>query len=147
MTIDKSKVLNTTIKLLNEKLHFEGEAGGDECVSIDYTPPLGDNLGFTSLELFLLSLSSCIGSAILVLLRRMKKSIDNFEVSSTGYRNTEHPTGFKSINLIVNINSTNTSSEDMTKAIDLIQGICPVLSMLDVNVKVTIEFKLETFGQ
>ena len=79
MSIDKSMELKTTIQLLNEKLHFEGKVDGNEPVSIDYTPPLGDNLGYTSLELFLLSLSSCTGSAILVFLRKMKKSIDFFE--------------------------------------------------------------------
>ena len=40
--------LKTTIQLLNEKLHFEGKVVGNEPVSIDYTPPLGDNLGYTS---------------------------------------------------------------------------------------------------
>jgi uncharacterized OsmC-like protein len=90
--------LKTTVQLLNEKLHFEGNVDGNEPVSIDYTPPLGDNLGYTSLELFLLSLSSCTGSANLVLLRKMKKSLEIFEVNSTGYRNEEHPTGFHQAN-------------------------------------------------
>jgi hypothetical protein len=58
MSTDKSKELKTSIRLLNEKLHFEGKADGNEPVSIDYTPPLCDNLGYTSLELLLLSLSS-----------------------------------------------------------------------------------------
>jgi putative redox protein len=74
MITDKSKELKTSIQLLNEKLHFEGIVDGNEPISIDYTIPLGDNLGYTSLELFLLSLSSCTGSAILVLLRKMKKA-------------------------------------------------------------------------
>ena len=59
MTTDKSKTLTASIKLLNEKLHFEGKVEGNEPVLIDYTPPLGDHPGYTSLELFMLSLSSC----------------------------------------------------------------------------------------
>jgi hypothetical protein len=50
MTSDKSKTLTTSIRLLNEKLHFEGRAEGNDHVSIDYTPPLGDNLGYTETE-------------------------------------------------------------------------------------------------
>ena len=73
---DKSKTLRASVTLLNEKLHFKGKVDANEPGSIDYTPPLGDNMGYTSLELFLLSLSSCAGSAILVLLRRMNKQID-----------------------------------------------------------------------
>lgn len=144
MTTDKSKTLTASIKLLNQKLHFEGRVDENNPISIDYTPPLGDNLGYTSLELFLLSLSSCTGSAILVLLRKMNKSIDAFEINSLGYRNSEHPTGFNRIEMLVNIKSGNTTDEDMVKAIDLIKNICPVLSMLDENIKVLIEYKLYT---
>ena len=142
MSTDKSKELKTSIRLLNEKLHFEGKADGNGPVSIDYTPPLGDNLGYTSLELFLLSLSSCTGSAILVILRKMKKNIEFFEINSTGYRKEEHPTGFHTIGMQVNLKSDNVNSEDMTKAADLIKGVCPVLSMLDSNIKVIIEYNI-----
>ncbi len=142
MTIDKSKELFTSIQLVNEKLHFEGRVEGNQPVSIDYTPPLGDNLGYTSLELFLLSLSSCAGSAILVVLRKMKKNIESFEVSSAGYRKTEHPTGFNKITMLVNIKSCDITSEDMKKAIDLIKGICPVLTMLDSSIEVVTDFKI-----
>ncbi len=142
MTTDKSKTLTASIRLLNEKLHFEGKVDGNEPVSIDYTPPLGDNLGYTSLELFLLSLSSCTGSALLVILRKMKKNIEFFEINSTGYRNEEHPTGFHTIGMQVNLKSDNVNSEDMTKVTDLIKGICPVRSMLDSNIKVIIEYNI-----
>jgi putative redox protein len=142
MTTDKSKTLTASIRLLNEKLHFEGKVDKNEPISIDYTSPLGDNLGYTSLELFLLSLSSCTGSAILVLLRKMKKSIDFFEIKSTGYRNDGHPTGFIKILMMINLNSGNTNSEDMTKVLSLIKNICPVLAMVDEKVKILIEYKI-----
>ena len=142
MTTDKSKTLTASIRLLNEKLHFEGNVDGNEPVSIDYTPPLGDNLGYTSLELFLLSLSSCTGSAILVMLRKMKKNIEFFEINSTGYRNEEHPTGFHTIRMQINLKSNNITQEDMQKVLDLIKGICPVLSMMDSNIKVFFEYNI-----
>jgi uncharacterized OsmC-like protein len=142
MNTNKSKELKTTIQLLNEKLHFEGKVDGNEPVSIDYTPPFGDNLGYTSLELLLLSLSSCTGSAILVMFRKMKKNIDFFEINSTGYRNEEHPTGFNTIRMLVNLKSKSITPDDMQKNLDLIKGICPVLSMLDSNVKVTIDYNI-----
>lgn len=43
---DKSKELNTSISLINDKLNFIGTVGENAPVSIDYTPPLGDNLGY-----------------------------------------------------------------------------------------------------
>ncbi len=57
---DKSRELNSTIKLVNDKLHFMGTVTGNQPVSIDYIAPMGDDLGYTSLELLLLSLSSCL---------------------------------------------------------------------------------------
>lgn len=54
---DKSKELNSSIKLVNNKLHFIGSVDNNEPISIDYIAPLGDDLGYTSLELLLLSLS------------------------------------------------------------------------------------------
>lgn len=142
MNSDKSKTLTSSIKLLNEKLHFEGMVEGNAAISIDYTPPLGDNLGYTSLELFLLSLSSCTGSAILVLLRKMNKHIDQFEIASTGNRKENHPTGFSAITLHVHIKAKDLNNSEMEKVIGMIESICPVLSMLDKSIKTTITFKI-----
>lgn len=142
IAIDKSKELRSTISLINERLRFIGIVDGNDPVLIDYVPPLGDNQGYTSLELFLLSLSSCAGSAILVLLRKMQKTIKGFEISSLGIRKQEHPTGFKSINLYVTVQSTDITDQDMDKVLKLIEGICPVLSMIKGNVGITITHKI-----
>jgi putative redox protein len=142
MTTDKSKTLTASIKLLNQKLHFEGNVDGNESISIDYTPPLGDNLGYTSLELLLLSLSSCVGSAMLVVLRKMQKQVRSFEIVSNGIRRQEHPTGFESISLEVILQSGNISHDDMAKVTHLIEGLCPVLSMLKGNVAISYSYTI-----
>ena len=54
---DKSKELKSTIRLVNDKLLFKGTVGDNTPVSIDYIAPLGDDMGYTSLELLLLLLS------------------------------------------------------------------------------------------
>jgi putative redox protein len=140
--IDKSKELRSSIALINEKLQFRGTVEGNAPVLIDYVPPLGDNQGYTSLELFLLSLSSCAGSAILVLLRKMQKTIKGFEISSVGVRKQEHPTGFKSINLDVTVQSSDITDLDMDKVLKLIETICPVLSMIKGNVYITYTYTI-----
>lgn len=142
MQTDKSKILTASVKLLNQKLHFEGTADGNKPVSIDYTPPFGDNLGYTSLELFLLSLSSCAGSAILALLRRMNKQIEKFEIKSTGIRKQSHPTGFENITLDVIIKSPDIAAADLEIVLEKIEAICPVLSMLDKSIKTKINFEI-----
>ncbi|MBI5403094.1 MAG: OsmC family protein [Ignavibacteriae bacterium] len=136
MQTDKSKELLAKVVLINNKLNFSGTADSNPPVSIDYTPPLGDNLGYTSLELFLLSLSSCVGSAVLSILRKMKKEIKGFEIESKGIRKQEHPTGLKTVYLNININSSDVKDEDMEKVIQLSESICPVWSMVKGNVEV-----------
>jgi len=134
---DKSKELNASIKLVNNKLHFIGSVGDNVPISIDYIAPLGDDLGYTSLELLLLSLSSCLGSAMLTFLRRMNKTIILFEINSTGLRREDHPTGFKSIQINITLKSPDITGEDLNKVINLAEEkYCPVWSMIKGNTTV-----------
>ncbi|MFN8241431.1 MAG: OsmC family protein [Bacteroidales bacterium] len=136
---DKSKELVSIVKLVNDKLHFMGSVDETEPISIDYIKPLGDDLGYTSLELLLLSLSSCVGSAVLTFLRRMNRKIMSCEICSRGIRREEHPMGFKLIELEIRISSPDISDDDMKKVISLAEDkYCPVYSMIKGNVEVRI---------
>ena len=140
---DKSKELNASIRLINDKLHFTGTVGNNDPVSIDYIAPLGDDLGYTSLELLLLSLESCIGSAVLTFLRRMGRTITSCEISARGLRREEHPTGFRGIFVDIDLKSADVTEEDMLKVIKLSEDTyCPVLSMIKGNTDVEINFKI-----
>src|SRR5664279_435904 len=142
---DKSVELNSSINLINEKLHFNALVEGNSPISIDYTPPLGDNLCYTSLELLLLSLSSCIGSAVLTFLRKMKKNITGCEINARGIRRAEHPTSFKNIILTINLKSSDTSIDDLEKVINLAEDkYCPVWAMLKGNVEIEIRHRITT---
>jgi putative redox protein len=141
---DKSKELNTSVKLLNDKLHFEGTAEGNAPVSIDYIPPLGDNLGYTSLELLLLSLSSCLGSALLTFLRRMEKNIGSFEINAIGSRKNNHPTSFSHVTLEIKLTSSNISLSELKKLTRLAEdAYCPVWDMIRGNVQVDVKYCIE----
>lgn len=137
---DKSKALQASVKLVNNRLRFEGTVTGNEPISIDYIPPLGDNMGYTSLELLLLSLSSCMGSALLTFLRKMQKTITVCEISATGTRREEHPTGFKTISLLIKLHSPDTTDAELNKVLKLSEETyCPVWAMLRGNVAMEIQ--------
>lgn len=141
--MDKSQELQTTIDLLNEKLHFSGKVEGNNPIDIDYIPPLGDNLGYTSLELLLLSLSSCLGSSVLTFLRKMNKCIKEFKIVSTGIRRQEHPTGFKSIHLRIILNSPDLQTHELDRLIKISEDTyCPVWSMIKGNVSVSVSYDI-----
>lgn len=141
--MDKSKELKAAIRLVNEKLNFTGTVEGNAPVSIDYTPPLGDNQGYTSLELLLLSLSSCLGSSVLTFLRRMGKTITLFEIRSKGIRKQEHPTGFSLIIMEMDIKADNLSEAEVDKVVRLSEATyCPVWSMIKGNVTVEVKYNI-----
>lgn len=138
---NKSEILNTSLVLKNERLQFSGSTEQQASINIDYIPPLGDNQGYTSLELFLLSFSSCLGSAMLIFLRRMGKSIQSFEIHSTGHRKQDHPTAFSLIHLKIVVKSEDISIEDLEKVIKPAEDTyCPVWAMIKGNVEVETEF-------
>ncbi|MBN1926536.1 MAG: OsmC family protein [Prolixibacteraceae bacterium] len=138
-TTDKNKELAAKIVLKNEKLLFKGIVDGNEPIMIDYIPPLGDGQGYTSLELLLLSISSCLGSALLTFLRRMNKQISHLEIKANGLRRDEHPTGFKSINIEILLTSINTNLSELDRVLKLAEETyCPVWAMLKGNVEIII---------
>ena len=141
---DKSKELTASVKLVNEKLLFSGLVEGNEPVSIDYIKPLGDDMGYTSLELLLLSLSSCVGSAVLTFLRKMNRKVSGCEIHAHGWRREEHPTGFNKIELGIVLISPDATPADMNKVIALAEDkYCPVYSMIKGNVEVAITFTIK----
>jgi putative redox protein len=143
--LDKTKELSAKVKLINDRLNFAGIVEGNSPISIDYIPPLGDNMGYTSLELLLLSFLSCLGSAVLTFLRKMQKSISGFEISAKGIRNEEHPTGFKSIEIIIRIHSSDVNEDDLKKVVGLAEDkYCPVWGMIKGNVAIHISYTITT---
>lgn len=143
--IDKSKEVTASVKLVNDRLKFEGLVENNDPVAIDYIAPLGDDSGYTSLELLLLSLNSCIGSAILTFLRKMRKSITYCEIHADGFRHENHPTGFKLISVDISITSADVTDEDMLKVLKLAEDTyCPVWAMLKGNVEMKVRYSIKS---
>jgi len=138
-----SAILYTEIKLVNDKIHFIGKAKDYEPVSIDYSSPIGDDLGYTSLELFLLSLSSCIGSSLALLLRKMNKTVSGLEIKVQGVRRTQHPTSFEKITLEIFIASDDITPQAVDRALALSEdSICPVWAMIKNSVEVETRYAI-----
>ncbi len=90
--------------LINDKLKFECRAPGRPPVIADYVPPAGDGEGIMSLELLLLSLASCFGSSVKVLVNgHLKKSVKSLRVRAEGTRRETHPTVFETVSLPVTL--------------------------------------------
>ena len=138
-----AEIKEVELSLVNQKLHFIGKCGSNAPIDMDYVPPLGDGLGYTGLELFLLSLAGCSGSTVLALLRRMKKTVSGFEVKAKGVRRDRHPTSFEKITLEFIVKSNNANDADIENAIKLSEEtFCPVWAMVKNNVDIDTVFKI-----
>jgi Predicted redox protein, regulator of disulfide bond formation len=135
-------ILEAKIKLINDKIKFSCQSKDNTKIITDYIPPLGDNEGYMPLELFLISLATCTSGTLLPLLRRMRKTIDGFEMKIEGTRKEQHPTAFSRILMDIQIQSDDMEKDDLEKALRLAEETyCPVWAMIKNNV--TVETKYE----
>jgi putative redox protein len=103
----------------------------------------GKSPGYANIMCLLSSDITLLQTAVLLFLRKMKKSITGCEISAKGLRKEEHPTGFKSISVDINLESVDVTSEDMKKVIALSEDkYCPVYAMLKGNTVIDISFKI-----
>lgn len=139
---DKNKQLTASLNLVNDRLLFEGIVEGNKPIAIDYIPPFGDNLGYTSLELMLLSLSSCIATALLVMVRRRGRTIEHFSVKTEGTRRQSHPTSFEEIHLYIDIKASGLIAGEFDEMIASLKGVCPVWDMIKERTNVIIHHQI-----
>ncbi len=137
-----SHELEASVELKNGRMMFEGEAGG-HTVMTDYIPPHGDGQGFMPLQLFLVSLASCLGATITFLAKTMNKEVKNLSIGATGTRKEQHPMGFESIALNARVISGDMDDETMQKILaSAEEKICPVMAMIKGNVKVSTTYQI-----
>ena len=137
--------IEASAELINEKVQFRVVTGKRPELICDYTPPLGDDQGYTGLELLIMSLCACSGTSVVALLRQMNKNIIKFEVKGSGTRRDEHPTAFESITLEFKLTSKDIGEQDIEKAIELSrESICPVWHLLKKSVDITTKFSINT---
>ena len=129
--------LNVEMKLIDQGLKFQTKAGNNPEIITDYIPPLGNNDGYMPLELFLISLGTCVSGVVLPVLRKMQKDIEAYSINAKGIRKTEHPTGFSKIILEMFVKSKNITTEDIEKVIKMAETTyCPIWSMLKNDIEI-----------
>lgn len=138
-----SNQLTASASLINEKVKFKGVSRSNPEIIVDYVPPIGDGEGYTSLELLLVSLASCSGTSIALLLRKMRKDVSGLKINAKGDRREQHPTYFEKINLEFILESRDAEDSDIEKAIKISEEqLCPVWNMLKNNVEISCEYKI-----
>lgn len=140
----EQNVLKVSAELINHKVKFSCKVDGKPPVITDYTPPLGDGEGYTSLELLLLSLASCFATTVkFILTGPMKKTVSAIKTTASGSRRTEHPTCFKKIELFLDIEADELGTEELEQVIKAAEdSICPVYALIRGNAEIAINYKI-----
>lgn len=138
-----SEQLSVSASLINEKVKFKATSRTNPEIILDYTPPIGNGEGYTSLELLLISLASCCGTAVTLLLRKMRKDVSGLTINARGNRREQHPTSFDKIFLEICLKSADAEPSDMDRVLKLSEeSICPVWNMLKNNVEISCEYEI-----
>lgn len=131
--------LTVTADLINDKVKFSGVSRDNHEVIIDSI----DGDGYTPLEVFLMSLATCSGMTLALLLRRMNKEIAELKVIASGERRTTPPSYFKSIHLVFEIASKDLQASEIEETIKLMEeSMCPVWNMVKNNVDLSSEYRI-----
>lgn len=135
--------LEVSVDLMNDKVLFSGSLRSNAPIAVDYTPPIGDGQGYTSLELFLVSLTTCMGTSVLLILRKMHKTITGCHIQAHGTRRAEHPTCFQQIAVEVELHSPDVTESDVQHAMQIAEtSLCPVWAMIKNNVEVIPSYRI-----
>lgn len=135
-------ILTASAELKNDKMLFLGESGGNT-VMTDYIPPYGDGQGFMPLQLFLVSLSACLGGTIQFLAKNMQRNIASLKVSAEGERRQTHPTIFEHIRLSVHVVSDDLTEDEVNGMLKKAEEtLCPVAAMVKNTVPLEMVFEL-----
>ena len=136
--------LEVTVTSTNQKLGYTGSLRSLPPIAMDYVPPLGDGQGYMPLELLLMSLATCSGATVGLLLKKEGKTVTGIKVNAKGTRRDQHPTCFQKIHLEFIVNSRDVKDADMQKAIKLAEeSVCPVWAMVKGNVEISTAYKID----
>lgn len=140
----ENNILEISLCSVNSKVKFDACAPDKPNITIDYFPPVGDGEGYTSLELLMISFASCISTALLSLLRTMRKTVTALSAHAKGVQREEHPKSLSAIDLTIILTSPDVEEADVRKALAFSEEkYCPVWAMLKGNVEIRVNFEIK----
>jgi len=134
-------ILSARMELVNGRAKFSASVAGQPALTVDYIPPVGDGQGYTSLELLLISMGTCLGTGVKSIIEhRLKKKVESLSVLATGQRRESHPTSFSRVTLSLRLSCPGLSGAELQGVIASAEKtICPVLDMVKGNTEVVVE--------
>ena len=139
-----TQTLKVVVGNLKGKMQLTGSGHTEARVAIDYPPPMGEDTGFTSLELLMVSLASCSSHSIQYVMSTMGMELQDITASAVGQRRVDqHPTVLTSIELTWAVRGKGLEQGHVEKAIRMAEEkYCPVWAMLRKEVEISWKLQL-----
>lgn len=104
----------------------------------------GADGGSSPMETVLSALGSCSAIDILLMLKKMRAEVADFEVNLEAERSEEHPRVFTKVHIEYLLRGDNIKDKDVERAIQLsIDKYCSVAGMVSQTAEITTSFKIE----
>jgi putative redox protein len=139
-----TQTLKVVVGNLKGKMQLTGCGHTEARVAIDYPPPMGEDTGFTSLELLMVSLASCSSHSIQYVMSTMGMELQDITASAVGKRRVDqHPTVLTQIELTWALKGKGLEQAQVEKAIRMAEEkYCPVWAMLRKEVEISWKVQL-----
>lgn len=123
---------------------FAGKSDSNHWITMDGPEDFGgSNAGTRPKELLLIGLGGCTASDVVVILKKKKVVLDNFEVKITSDVSDEHPQVFTKIHVEFIFTGKNLPVKDIERAIELSQTkYCSVTKMLEKAAEITHSYQI-----
>ena len=101
--------------------------------------------GCSPTETFLLSIAGCLSIDVVHILRKMRCSVESYEVAVEGTRNETPPQYYTSVNIMIQISGEGITPKKIDRAISLSrETYCSVYHSLRKDMVVNVTYEIET---
>ena len=137
--------MKAKLKLI-DKMKFAGINEAGQVTYFDaHKESGGEDSAPTPMEVMLQTLAGCSAMDVISILRKKKKTIENFEIILEAERSSEHPKVFTKVTMIYKLKSPDTVIEEFENAAALSQEkYCSVSAMFK-NSGCVVDYKTEIF--
>ena len=125
------------LKRVDSRVHFEAVSAAHPAL----TMPLDYNEGFAGLEALIMAFSGCVSTAIVALLMRAGKHIEQYSVHAEGVRR-EQPLSLSKILFQVKLVSPDIVPAELETVLRQAEQISPVWIAIKNNVEVEVSYEL-----
>ncbi len=136
--MNQKPVTKIRTRMIAEEL-YEASTENGNIVSIDMRKQ-GDKSGQSPVELLLSALAGCAAVDIVGMLKKRRKSVDEFIIETEGIRHHEVPRYFTNIHCKYVITSTDVTEEELQKTAALaLEKYCSVASSLRAEITFSVK--------